>query len=206
MKSTTRPKSNPTQKKTHDTSSGLAGGDAGFSLVELMIASTIGIVIIGAGFAFYLSMQRSLIIEEKANVMQQNVRGAMSAVVNIIRRSGYDPAKAGFDAFDDPVSSTSLQVYADLDGDGDTNDTNEDVTISFDAVKDTLQIIRLGRPPITFSDIDSGTFTYYDSTNAPTTRFSDVRVVEVAITGKTSDGSKTRPIVSRVRPWNLNLL
>ena len=103
----------------------------GFTLIELLIAMVVAGIVTAAVYAAFQSQQRSSIIQENVNVMQQNLRASMEIMIKDIRMAGYDPQSIGGlgilnvqpRATDNtPDASISgngaIQFTADFDGDG----------------------------------------------------------------------------------------
>ncbi|SCZ51600.1 PilW family protein [Thiohalomonas denitrificans] len=121
--------------------------DAGFSLVELMIAVTLGILVIGGVLSVFASTVRSNSDMLKITKIEEELAAAMTYMVRDIRRAGhmpavYDPANVGtgfaniFDAIiiadtdgDSPADDFDCLLYSyDEDGDGNLDDGTETPT------------------------------------------------------------------------------
>lgn len=110
----------------------------GFTLVEVMITLLISGIISLAVYSQYRVQQHTYTVQDQVGQMQQNIRAALQMMVTSIRQAGCDPtgrAGAGIVV----ASPNQFQFTADLagsggtpnDGDGDLNDTNEDITFGF---------------------------------------------------------------------------
>ena len=108
----------------------------GFTLTELMVAMVIGLIVISGVYSTYYSQQRTYSVQTQVAFMNQNLRSGMYFMEREIRMAGYDPtgnANAGIVT----ASSNSITFSMDLNGDGDTNDSNELITYSlYDAYSD----------------------------------------------------------------------
>jgi prepilin-type N-terminal cleavage/methylation domain-containing protein len=62
----------------------------GFSLVELMVAMSAGLVVIGAVVVFTIATAQSSTANIRSERVMQNLRNAMSLIEREIRRSGYN--------------------------------------------------------------------------------------------------------------------
>ncbi len=110
--------------------------ESGFTLVELLIAMTIGLIILAALSSTFLMQSKIYDVQEQIVEMVQTARAAMDMMSREIRMAGYDPsglAGAGI------VSATSNSINFTLDitddaetgpPDGDTGDSNENITYS----------------------------------------------------------------------------
>lgn len=67
----------------------------GVTLVELLVAITIGLVVMAAIFSTYRSQQKTHVTQEQVSRMQQNVRSAINIMSREIRMAGYDPSASG---------------------------------------------------------------------------------------------------------------
>jgi prepilin-type N-terminal cleavage/methylation domain-containing protein len=65
---------------------------AGFSLIELMISLTIGLIVVGAVLAFAVSTVRANSENIRSARLSQDLRTGMNLVMRELRRSGYDAA------------------------------------------------------------------------------------------------------------------
>src|SRR3990172_9371228 len=68
---------------------GLRFIQCGFTLVELMIALFIGMIIIGATYAAYISQQRSFISQDQVAEMNSTSKIALDMISNDIRETGF---------------------------------------------------------------------------------------------------------------------
>lgn len=106
---------------------------AGFTLVEVLVSLAIlGVV---TGIMASLLVQNSRLNKKQLLQIeaQSSARTTLSLVVQILRTAGWDPRLVGFApvALDSNLSDSVnyITVFADLNADGDTNDTDENVTI-----------------------------------------------------------------------------
>jgi len=125
----------------------------GFTLVELMIALSVGLVLLSGMYGVFAMQNRSFAIQEQVAEMQQNVRAGMDMMVRDIRMAGYDPTgSAGADIED--VSTGSIYITMDLDRDGVLDDDGEH--LAYDVDSNTLR-----RASGTSSDVtDAGVAPY----------------------------------------------
>lgn len=104
--------------------------DFGFTLIEILVAMLISSVLLGAVFTVFSSQQKSYVANDRITEMQQNLRAAIIIMAREIREAGCDPtgiANAGI------VLATQgrLQITKDMDNNGDTEGTYEDITFGF---------------------------------------------------------------------------
>jgi type IV pilus assembly protein PilW len=63
----------------------------GFTLVELMVSMSIGMVILAAVTTTFMSQTRIYNAQEQINEMQQNARGALDIITREVKMAGYKP-------------------------------------------------------------------------------------------------------------------
>ena len=194
---TGEPMKNPTEK-----------GERGFTLIELLIAMTIALVVITSLSSAFISQRKTFDAQAQVTGMIQGARAAMDMISREGKMAGYDPKKAGIVGI--PYSATQLEIRADLNGDGDTSDTHEDIIYTYDSVN--KQIDRNGEPLA--ENIQSFTFQYYDTDGNTTTTAADIRQIDITITTRTSksdpdygqnSGYRTYTLSAYVTPRNLGL-
>ena len=117
---------------------------AGFTLIELMIAIAITAFVLAAIFATYTTQQKSQVVQDQVADMQQNIRAAMVMMARDIREAGCDPTqKSGAGIVTADVGQ--IRITRDIAGnpvnpnqeDGDVSDANEDIVFGFNPAVDT---------------------------------------------------------------------
>ncbi|MEW6214402.1 MAG: prepilin-type N-terminal cleavage/methylation domain-containing protein, partial [Nitrospirota bacterium] len=68
---------------------GKGGGEKGFTLTELMIAIVIGMIVISATYATYISQQRSFTAQDQVAEMNSTSKIALDMIANDIRETGF---------------------------------------------------------------------------------------------------------------------
>ena len=187
--------------------------ERGFTIVELLIALTIGLIVLAALVSVFIQQRKTYDVQVQITEMIQSARAAMDMMSREIRMAAYDPTGAGFDGI--IYNATQLQIQADLNGDGNTSSgANEIITYSYDGTN--LKIDRtpgLAGTPETFAEnIQSFTFDYLDSTGASTTTSADIRQIRITIVARTAKpdpdypgGYRTYTLTSLITPKNLAL-
>jgi len=113
--------------------------ERGFSLVELMISTAIMLVAM-AGIAGLL-VQNSQVArgEQMSAQVQASARSCLGMIVQVVRSAGWDPTNDGFPALtlDAAPTTTSnfIEVFADLNEDGDKDDADEAVLIRWNGTR-----------------------------------------------------------------------
>ena len=189
--------------------------ESGFTLVELLIAMTIGLIILAALSNTFLMQRKTYDIQEQIVEMVQTARAAMDMMTREIRMAGYDPTGAGFDGI--TYSSSQLQIRADLDGSGSTDGTNENIRYAY-YDKDSSYPYQIKRKTGNGSfqpfaeNIQSFTFEYLDSAGSATTTTADIRQIRITIIARASkadadyfanNGYRTHTLTSLITPRNL---
>ena len=184
----------------------LSKRENGFTVLELIITLAVSLVVLGAVVSTFVIQNKHYHEQDQVVDMQENARGGMQMMVNDLMMAGYNPAaiaSVGIVSAD----SSSIQFTADLNGDGDVDDTNENVTYAYDDTNDQLTRKSTAADTATplSENIDSLTFTYYDNSGAVTSSPSSIRKIEIEMTAKTKDGDRIKTLESDVKPRNLAL-
>ena len=196
-----------------------SSGERGFSLIELLIAMTVGLVVLGAVYSVFTIQNKTFSSQEDLVELQQSVRAGMDVMIGEIGMAGYDPLRVNSDTGTSndftavPVSTSQLQIRADLSGGGVINTSNEEtITYAYDATgKRITRNIGSGNQPF-IENVDSFTFAYLKDDGNPATVAKDVRRIRITITGRTAKpdpqypangGYRTYTLTSVVSPRNL---
>jgi type II secretory pathway pseudopilin PulG len=167
--------------------------EAGFTLVELLICTFVLLLVTSAAFGILSEIQRTVSYQTEIQSVLNNTRIAMQAIERYIRQAGNDPCAGGIQGIT-IVSATEVQIRSDLAGsaanpdkgdpDGDSDDSGENVTIRFNGVSHSIEIIPSGGPPQIFAGyISDLIFQYYDESGAITNDNNKVRKISFAISG-----------------------
>ncbi len=128
--------------------------ESGFTLVELMIAMTAGVLVMAAVMTSFISQHRSYLAQDDVVEMQQNGRVAMDMFTREIRIAGFDPtgiAGAGINTANQGQLSFTQDITDNAGtgpSDGDFLDAGERVDFGFSLADDA------GRDGIPDADID----------------------------------------------------
>jgi len=110
-----------------------ARAEGGFTLVELLVSLTLLSMVLGGIAGLLVQNSRINRVEQMSAEMQSDARNCLSMIVQVLRTAGWDPRNAGFIPVGldpSPTNSTNyIEVFADLNEDGDVADAGEDVTI-----------------------------------------------------------------------------
>lgn len=124
----------------------------GFTLIELVVTLAIASLIMTAVYSAYVVQQKTYISQGDVTEMQQNIRASVLMLEKDIRMAGYDPSGDAGAGFVNNVSftnggslseivdtnATQISFTADLDDDGEIDETAEDV--NGDGNKDISEI------------------------------------------------------------------
>jgi len=194
--------------------------------VELLIAMTIGLIILAALSSTFLMQRKIYDVQEQIVEMVQTARAAMDMMTREIRMAGYDPTGAGFDGIPYNANPSTIDVYADLNNiPGIDNPTGSYEHITYSYASANNQIDRNtntggGNQPFA-ENIQSVTFDYLEAdgvTKVTTTADNDkIRQIKITITARTTkpDPDYTDPthgdhyrrytLTSAITPRNLDL-
>ena len=194
---------------------GLYAGARGFSLVEMLIAMAVGMVVLGAMYGVFNIQSKTLGNQEEIVAMQQSVRAGMDMMAREIGMAGYNPAGATLVGV--TYDTTQLRIMADLNGDTDTGDENEDIVYKhYNSSEYPYQIKRKtggGDFQPFVENVQFFNFEYLKSdgiTSATTS--AEVRQIRITITGRTAKpdssyttngGYRTYTLTSVIAPMNL---
>lgn len=186
--------------------------EEGFTLVEFLVALAItGIMLTAISWTFLL--QRNVYdAQEEITEMVENARATMDILVREVRLAGLDPSGAGIVGV--PYSTSQLELYADLDGDGTTTGPNEHIVYTFDSTnKQVKRNVGAGAQPLGES-IEAFQVSYLDGNGNTTTTSANIRRISIMIRARTSKpdpdysqngGYRTHTLTTLVTPVNLGL-
>jgi hypothetical protein len=123
----------------------------------------------------------------------------MDMLTHEIDIAGYNPTQAAFSGV--TYSATQLELRADVNRDGDTDDANEHIIYTYDATG--LQILRNtgdGNEPLA-DQITAFTVQYLDANGNSTTVSANIRQLRITVTarGRSSTGVMTTGMASTPR-------
>ena len=108
--------------------------------------------------------------------------------------------------------TTQIRVQANLDGDADTGDADEDIIYAYDAVNDIITRETGGSTETLVEYIDAFTFQYLNESSGATTTSGEIRQIQITITARTAKsdpnytpngGYRTYTLTSLITPRNL---
>jgi type IV pilus assembly protein PilW len=188
----------------------------GFTLVELMVSMSIGMVILAAVTTTFMSQTRIYNAQEQINEMQQNARGALDITTREVKMAGYNPNGASFIGV--TYSTTQLMVQADLDSSGAisaSSTASEQITYAYDSANNRItRAVGSGSAQTLAEHVTAFSFSYLDSLAATTTVSANIRQVTITITAKTAKpdpnftsngGYRTYTVSATITPGNLAL-
>jgi type IV pilus assembly protein PilW len=209
-------------------------GNAGFTLIEVLIAMTVLAIAMVGIYNLFAKNAKAHVSQELTLELTQDLRGALHLMTTEVRMAGYDPedtAGAGFmtdtdDRYDTDANSIRFTMDINDDtgsgsDDGDVSDTGEDV--NYYVATDTDGIQKLYRRldaddtkvAVVSENITGLTIAYLGSDNTaldPSTMdLSDIRSVTISLTGQASQEDPllnqviTRTETARIKVRNMGL-
>lgn len=166
--------------------------DKGFTLVELLVATAIFLVLMGAIFSTFQSQQQSFIVQEQVVAMQQNLRAGMLMMEKEIRMAGYDPlstANAGITT----AAANQITFTKDADENGTLGGTGESITYALYTTGWGTQAVGRAAPSTNQAiadNIDALDFVYFDADGNETATTSDIVRVQVSMVARTGQGDR----------------
>lgn len=181
----------------------------GFALIELLIAMSIGLLLLAAVAGTFINQRKTYDIREQVVGMQQNARGGLDYMIRELAMVGYDPTETAGAAVV-AASANTIQVSMDLNQDGDTGDTDENVTyVLYDDKADgDLDIGRDagGGNQLVASNIQDLVFLYRladGSTTSNPPDLSQIRAIDISLTARTAQPDPQYPTNGGYRTFTL---
>ena len=182
----------------------------GFTLIELLAGILITGVLLAALYYVFISQQEAFSAQEQVAEMNQNIRAALDLMTREIRLAGYKNSASAFNGIH-TASSNTIRVLADLNQDGSTSGSNEDITYTYDA--GTMQIWRNDVSLPIADNITNFSFSYtlVDGSVSPSpSNPANIRKVTITITARTTHPDhagtyRTISLTTDVTPRNLAL-
>jgi type IV pilus assembly protein PilW len=195
---------------------------SGFTLMELLVSMSIGMVVLAALAKTFTVQSRQNTAEEQVAQMQGNARAALDLMVREIHMAKYNPAGTAFSsAYGVTYSASQLEVKADMDGNGTINTSSgsvEDIIYARDAANNYItRKLGSGTAEIVADNITAFTFAYYDANGSAVTssgNSGNIRKVTINITARTAkpdpsytsnSGYRTYQISADITPPNMAL-
>ena len=185
--------------------------EAGFSMIEMLIAMTISVVVLTATMTIASQVQKSYDIELEAAAVRNEAQFAVAAIARELRAAGANPYLLTTSPC--PVAGTTFRpILRNPDGDalpddirfhsdvnppnkalggilGACNEANEDVTISHDSANRTItrrdNNTEATATPFTDGVITNLAFSYLDVNRAVTAVDASVCYVGITVTAQT---------------------
>ena len=111
-------------------------GESGTTIVEIAVGLAVGALLVAGILTLVEQAQKAYMHTSEVTDLQQNVRVSMDRMVRIIQAAGVNPLNlpwggatpndVAFTAFRE-AGRNCIRVYADLNGDGDVRDADENV-------------------------------------------------------------------------------
>lgn len=177
--------------------------EAGFTLMELLVAVTLSLIAMAAIYSAYVTQQRAYETTQDVTAIQQNLRAGMYFLEKDLRMAGYDPQDSGSFGFTN-MAAQSFKYTWDADEDGYLDATTEYVSYKFESPEPTLERDRGdGSYNDIASDLTNVTFYYYDSSGVTAMSTNTIRTVKVFMTAER--GGHERTLKSKIWCRNTGL-
>lgn len=188
---------------------------AGFTLVEVLVAICMLSILMAAVISVMVPLRRSYTTQEVAAAAQQNVRMAISYMVNDIRLAGLDPSEQAHTGFEQAIA-TAIQFTSDRvpEGGSESNGTIDDdhferVTYYWNVADNTLRLRLYNSQEQTLVNNVTGVrFRYFDGDGNATADLTEIRAVQISLTVQEPAGRGgllERSYSTRVRCRNMGI-
>jgi type IV pilus assembly protein PilW len=155
---------------------------SGFTVVETLLALTIGGLITGSLIQLCITQPQLSEAQDTRRDMVQNARVALEVMTRELRMAGYNPTGANFDGV--TYAPTQLHLRADLNGDGATDGPDEDIRYTYNAeTQQIMRVDRTGQEPLA-EHIQALTLTGLDAQGRPTTVSTHIRQLRITLTAR----------------------
>ena len=168
--------------------------EKGFTLLEILVGLAVASIVLTAIYQTYLSQQKAYVVQEEVAAMQQNLRAAILMIGSELRMAGYDPsgkANAGIISISNSGDGAyTINFTKDLNGDGVTDDADEDITYLLDTANG-VQVLGRRNPtdsiPVA-ENIDALNLVFLDADNnviaVPSTNIGDIRSIQITLVAR----------------------
>jgi len=167
----------------------------GFTMTELLVAMGISGIVMASTYSVYYSHQKTYVAQEQVVAMQQNLRAAMYFMEREIRMAGCDPIQSA-DSGIVTADGNSIRVTLDITDDaatgppdGDTDDTDEDITYSLAGSDLMRNDVNGAGNELIAENIDVLDFVYLDGAGAvlatPVASPEAIRSVQITLVART---------------------
>jgi type II secretory pathway pseudopilin PulG len=186
----------------------LAGGTAGFTLVEILVGLGLASVLMAAIVALFATLSRSYTTQNVAAEVQQVVRAGIDEMMMNIRMAGVNPLNIADVGVKDDYSSTQIRFTSDINASGVIGDADdEDIAYIFEENKLKRQVDG-GNKIELVQNVSDFSFTYLKEDELPADSVSEIRTVLISMTVTEPAGrgqNVSRTYSARVRCRNLGL-
>ena len=170
----------------------------GFTLLELIIAMSLGLIVLGAMYGALTIQDRNVSLQEQVAEMQQNARAGMEIMLREIMMAGYNPQKTisiGTQPGITTASANALGFVADLNANGnttaDTTNPNENImyNVYYAAGVSCLGRTSNGSTQVIVQNIESWTFAFYDRDGnllSSSPAVTEIKKIQVSLTARTA--------------------
>jgi len=180
--------------------------EGGFTIIDLLVSMGLSGIVFSAITTTFVSQTQSYDAQEQIVEMQQNARAAMDIMSREVRMAGFSPTGASFDGVH--YHNDQIHIQADLNGDGDKDDTNEDLRYRHDSTNNLIERddddLNNWTPLV--ENIQAFNFNYLDSNGNSTTTSADIRQILITITARTAESDRNYPTNGGYRRYSLTSL
>ncbi|MFQ5597025.1 MAG: PilW family protein [Nitrospiria bacterium] len=186
-------------------SSFLRQNQGGYTLIELMLSLGISSVLLYGIHGVLMGQQKAYVQQEQIVEAQEGLRIAATLMNREIRMAGYNPTGTA-DAKIVTAEKEKIHITSDLDGNGDTIGSNENITYAVytkDGIKKLGRTVNGSKAPV-LEHLESLEFVYRkadgtplalkpDGTLVDPAQISQVKKIEIILTARTATADPQYP-------------
>jgi prepilin-type N-terminal cleavage/methylation domain-containing protein len=173
----------------------------GYSIIEMLIVMSVGLVIIGGVYEFNVSQGKAYSRHQDLVYSQESARLIMVRLSQDIRRAGLKQSGVslvGIAAAD----GKSIRILSDLDLNGNTSGPGEDITYIYDPVSKTIS----KNGSVMYKSVSNLSFSYILSDGSITSNPSDLsQIRRISIGLQVAGRNNIIDLYTDVTPRNLGL-
>lgn len=163
----------------------------GITFIELIISMVIFGLVISVVAKYFSNEAATSEQYIHATRLRQNIRTAMDLIMRDVKVAGYNPQGIGGNWIF--TNNNALKIHADLNGDGDINDENEQIKYWYESDNKELKrmVLTGGQTDVVLEDITTFEFQGRDLNDNITSAPPHIKKIYVKLAGRTRTRQRT---------------